>query len=102
MSAMATFQCPKGHTSTDPVYCSECGALIGPPTVTSATAANTAPAHGPEICPDCQTPRTPGARFCEVCRYDFEQHASSGHVSPPVVAPAVTSAAADAAAVVGT
>ena len=33
---MATYQCPKGHISTDPDYCSECGALIGQSTVSRA------------------------------------------------------------------
>jgi hypothetical protein len=69
---MATYQCPKGHTSTDPDYCSECGALIGQATVSSATPATQAASPGVEVCPDCMTPRTPGARFCEVCRYEFE------------------------------
>jgi FHA domain len=120
MSAMATYQCPKGHTSTEPDYCSECGAPIGSSTGAGATASATAPSTGPELCPDCQTPRTPGARFCEVCRYDFEKRASSGHgspsavepaatIAPPTVptgqagvAPAVTGAGVDAAAAVGT
>lgn len=93
---MATYQCPKGHTSTDADYCSECGALIGPSTVASAMVAASAPLPGSEVCPDCQTPRTHGARFCEVCRHDFEKGSSSGHISsaepavtiaPPSVAP---------------
>jgi FHA domain len=87
---MATYQCPKGHTSTDPDYCSECGALIGPSTVASAMVAASAPLPGSEVCPDCQTPRTHGARFCEVCRYDFEKGSSSGHMSPSSAEPAVT------------
>jgi hypothetical protein len=73
-----TFLCPKGHQSTDSDYCSECGAAIeaapaaatlgGMPAVTPAPAA--APV-GKELCPSCGEPRSPGARFCEVCRYDF-------------------------------
>jgi len=75
--------CPKGHFSTDTDYCSECGAPI------KLTAANNnlraAPVAVPDTvemkagtvsanidCPDCMTPRRSGARYCEVCRYDFE------------------------------
>src|SRR5262245_23035371 len=87
---MATYTCPKGHQSTDPDYCSECGALIGPSMVAGATPAGSAPAPGPAACPDCGTPRTPGARFCEVCRHDFEAGASSGHMPSAPVEPAVT------------
>jgi len=67
-----SYQCPKGHMSTDPDYCSECGAKIGKSPVSSNTSVNFAP--GPakeEICPDCGTQRTLNARFCEVCRHDF-------------------------------
>lgn len=77
---MATYQCPKGHASTDPNYCSECGALIGASTISHTTPTGPAPSPGTEVCPSCQTPRVPGARFCEVCRYDFESGSSSGHV----------------------
>jgi|SRR5690349_9737746 len=85
---MATYQCPKGHASTDPNYCSECGALIGASTISRATLAGPAPSPGTEVCPNCQTPRAPGARFCEVCRYDFASGSSTGHVvsSPPEAA----------------
>jgi FHA domain/Double zinc ribbon len=89
---MATYQCPKGHASTDPNYCSECGALIGASTISHATPASTMLSPGPEVCPNCQTPRTPGARFCEVCRYDFESGSSSVQVSGSAAGPTVTSA----------
>ena len=82
---MATYQCPKGHASTDPDYCSECGALIGAPTISAAVVAPTAAATGLDVCPDCQTPRTPGARYCEVCRFDFE--AASTPTAAPTAAP---------------
>jgi len=91
--AMATYQCPKGHASTDPNYCSECGALIGASTISQATPASPAPSVPAEVCPNCQTPRAPGARFCEVCRYDFESGSSGGeHVSASPAAAAATSA----------
>jgi FHA domain len=95
---MATYQCPKGHSSSDPDYCSECGALIGLSAVASAVpiAAAPAPASGASatsatFCPDCMTPRTPGARFCEVCRYDFE--AGVGHQSASTAASAPSTSA---------
>ncbi|HKD76261.1 MAG TPA: FHA domain-containing protein [Ktedonobacterales bacterium] len=93
---MATYQCPKGHASTDPDYCSECGALIGQSAVPTATAApvTSAPSSGADVCPDCMTPRTPGARFCEVCRYDFTAGTSGVHASPPPAAPVAPQAPA--------
>jgi hypothetical protein len=79
--------CPKGHHSTDPDYCSECGAKIegaasALPTVdaSAASAPATAPMAAPmaasaapgQVCPDCGTPRSnSSATFCEVCRYNF-------------------------------
>jgi hypothetical protein len=95
---MPTYQCPKGHTSTDPDYCSECGALIGQPTVSSATPATVAPSSGAQVCPDCMTPRTPGARFCEVCRYEFDTGKSGVPASPAPAEQVVQSTPADAAA----
>lgn len=95
MRGMATYQCPKGHASTDPDYCSECGALIGAPTVSPATPIATSPDAGATVCPDCMTPRTPGARYCEVCRYDFAAGTPGVQATPPaapVVAPASSAA----------
>lgn len=55
-----TYPCPKGCDSDDPDWCSECGAAIR----THALEAG--------VCPDCGTPQSaPSARFCEVCRHDF-------------------------------
>jgi hypothetical protein len=69
--------CPKGHVSVDPDYCSECGAkLVGAASaITPETAIAPellAAAAGGEPCPVCATRRVIGARFCEVCRYDFQ------------------------------
>ena len=71
--------CPDGYSSTEPDYCSVCGAAIAP--VTAAHPADPAhPAHAGAAprapaaasgCPDCSEPRNAGARFCEVCRFDF-------------------------------
>ena len=83
--------CPKdpNHQSDDPDYCSVCGAKIQGGSVlgavsfsSSASGSNAAPIAD-ENCPDCGTPRHNGARFCEVCRYNFDTRASG--VAPPVV-----------------
>lgn len=68
--------CPKGHASSDADYCSECGARIGAPGITAQIASVVPQASAAPIadgtCPDCGTARSGGARFCEVCRYDFQ------------------------------
>ena len=79
------YLCPKdpAHQSTDSDYCSVCGAKItgAPGVIDALNAAGTAPGPivaavpkpaGSEVCPDCGTPRRIGARFCEVCRFNFE------------------------------
>ena len=50
-------RCPKGHISTDPDYCSECGSKMSGATSTIAAVAVTAPempaaASADEPCPD--------------------------------------------------
>jgi hypothetical protein len=88
-----TYLCPKGHVSTDADYCSECGLRINAAPASSSTdAAPMAAAGG--VCPVCGTPRTPGARFCEVCRYDFVAGKAAdpgGDLEPPAP-PTVVSA----------
>ena len=96
-----TYRCPKGHESTDSDYCSECGALIGDSKLTSVETEQMpdmnlsadASAGSVEVCPDCGTPRVSQARFCEVCRHDFENNktgvaeaivASQQTAKPPV------------------
>ena len=77
-----TYQCPKGHQSTDADYCSECGALIGQSKladIASIEASNlnistNGETVSGELCPDCGTPRVGAARFCEVCRHDFQDN----------------------------
>ena len=80
-----TYKCPKcGADSTDADYCSDCGARITPQGAVKdapvqgvgQTAAGTAGSEGEEFCPECLTPRTPGSRYCEVCRYDFQTKSS--------------------------
>lgn len=67
---MATYVCPKGHDSTEPDFCSECGARIqGAPA--APVAAALAPSSTPP-CPDCGAPRSDtSSNFCEICGYNF-------------------------------
>jgi hypothetical protein len=77
-----TYQCPKGHQSTDSDYCSECGTLIGQSKVSKDEPVQNININkgigssngGQDICPDCGTTRAQGARFCEVCRHDFQEN----------------------------
>ena len=73
-----TYQCPKGHQSTDSDYCSECGALIGQSNILKVEQVQSSNSNKSsakqEICPDCGTTRTLDARFCEVCRHDFQEN----------------------------
>lgn len=68
-------RCPLGHDSDDADYCSVCGAAIN---------SMLAP-RGPSDCPSCGAPRVAGARYCEVCRFDFKTGTPG---PPPIVAPA--------------
>ena len=65
-----TFLCPKGHTSTEPDYCSECGAKI-----LTNLKQDSAPIYTEQqlqICPDCAAPHEPDSgNFCEICGYNF-------------------------------
>ncbi len=67
-----TVTCPKGHTSTEEDFCSECGAKIGNVAASNGSHSE-AMQTGAENCPDCGTPRAAGGvRFCELCGYNFE------------------------------
>lgn len=76
---MPTLPCPRcGAQSTEPDFCSECGASMQPAAATPAPSAAT-PTPTPtdadgadESCPSCGEAR-PGktTRYCENCRYDF-------------------------------
>ena len=60
--------CIAGHTTTAPDFCDQCGLPVvaePEPAPPAATAAE------PADCPNCGTPRQPGALFCESCGYDF-------------------------------
>jgi hypothetical protein len=72
--------CPQGHPSVTTDYCDQCGTPIAAPPVaadadaeiSSVTEVRVAEATA-ELCPLCDTPRTPGDRYCEVDGYDFER-----------------------------
>jgi hypothetical protein len=91
MEMTMEWTCPKGHVSSDPDYCSECGAKLrgAASAITPATAIaleELAEAAGGEPCPVCATRRVVGARFCEACRYDFETATGSAPATPKVPA----------------
>ena len=98
------YQCSRGHTSADADYCSECGASIQARSiqampVQTPTAAPSA-SEG-EVCPDCAMPRHAGARFCEVCRYDFQRRASfNGTAAAASIAPSAPVTGARSATII--
>ena len=84
--------CPQGHSSVTTDYCDQCGTPIAVPPVaadadaeiSSVTEVRVAEATA-ELCPLCDTPRTPGDRYCEVDGYDFERPGESVAVWSAVV-----------------
>ena len=96
----STLVCPNGHASDEPDYCSVCGApMAGAPASGSSSGAG--PASGPAAggpCPECGTLRADAdARYCEVCRYDFEARMPGpAPVAAPSTAPVVPPASAGA------
>src|SRR5580698_4750514 len=84
---METITCPKGHPSSEPDFCSECGAKI------QSAKSVTTPAHSSSgKCPDCEADRAPdGSIFCEVCGYNF---ATGAHGEVPIATTQPTSAPA--------
>ncbi len=67
---MTTYNCPKGHTSTEADFCSICGTRIEG----SSTPATPSPSTSSTIpCPDCGTIHDPhDGKFCEICGYNFD------------------------------
>jgi hypothetical protein len=71
------FLCPKGHASTTPDYCDQCGDPIAAspaqPTqvLPVVEEADTSQAARLNPCPRCRSPRSGDDRFCEACGYDF-------------------------------
>jgi len=100
------YTCSKdpSHQSTDSDYCSVCGAKISgapsaiPPADVAATPmpgfAPSTPmgTSGGETCPDCGVARRQGARFCEVCRYNYETRTSGGIGAVAAPAPSLSPA----------
>jgi hypothetical protein len=80
-----TAVCREGHLSDEADYCSVCGAqILSSPAAPAAPPAGSSPAAKTAViapgtgassaCPACgETREDPDARFCEVCRYDFQE-----------------------------
>lgn len=93
---MTTYNCPAGHNSVDPDFCSECGNQLAPapgsapaapaadPSSTATPATSTSGAH--ENCPMCTEVRDGSAQFCGVCGYDYIN--KTGGEVPQAAAPA--------------
>jgi hypothetical protein len=109
---MDAYICPKGHSSQDSDYCSECGAKIQAAAASSA-AVDSGPFSGSsgssgssgrnavEHCPSCGAPRdTPGIAFCEICGWDFANGPATGAAPapPPALEPDTQPETAAAAA----
>ena len=95
------------HQSIDADYCSMCGTKIAGaasalPPVDSLAAVMATSAGVPSMattCPDCGTPRAGSAKFCEICRYNYETGAPASPVAPPpIAAPVIASTNAPQAA----
>jgi pSer/pThr/pTyr-binding forkhead associated (FHA) protein len=89
------YSCPKGHTSTEADFCSECGAKItgvGVPEASAIQSNPPVPTGGTAAiypCPICTTPHEDGTGdFCEICGYNFLTADRGGvpfPISPPVM-----------------
>lgn len=84
---MDAYTCPKGHSSTESDFCSECGARIQGTAAAPADAATGIKAQsGGRKCPDCGASQAAdGGNFCEICGYNF---ATGAHGEVPVATPA--------------
>ncbi|MBD2777412.1 FHA domain-containing protein [Iningainema tapete] len=69
---MSIYQCPKGHSSTEPDYCSECGTKIQGTPVPTITVETRNTKSLQITCPACTAPHNPSSGdFCEICGYNF-------------------------------
>ena len=94
---MSIYNCPKGHTSTEPDYCSECGAKIQGDSLlesavkhSSVTLSSSLSSASSSIinCPECTAPHeADSGDFCEICGYNFRT-GSSGEI--PLITPTIT------------
>lgn len=95
---MTTYNCPAGHASVDPDFCSECGNQLAPapgsapaapaadPSPASAAPSTTSTSGAHENCPMCTEVRDGSAQFCGVCGYDYVN--KTGGEVPQAAAPA--------------
>lgn len=89
-----TVTCPKGHTSTEDDFCSECGVKIANAAAPNGANSDIGGLEPPPLtsganCPDCMTPRpAAAATFCELCGYNFETGAHGEIPLPPIAAEA--------------
>jgi hypothetical protein len=74
---MPVYSCPKGHESSEPDFCSECGTKIqGAPPAQTPGIPVSAPVGAGAPCPDCGAPRADtSSNFCEICGYNFSTQA---------------------------
>lgn len=81
---ISSYPCPKGHPSSEPDYCSECGVRILPlPEPSLQQVAD------PLTCPDCSsTHDRSSGDFCEICGYNFVTQAH-GEIPIPISHPPV-------------
>jgi FHA domain len=72
-STMSMYQCPKGHESTEPDFCSDCGAkIVAPSDAEAAISPPPVVSSDLQICPDCTAPHDQeSGDFCEICGYNF-------------------------------
>ncbi|CAN5193221.1 hypothetical protein BH11CYA1_BH11CYA1_23440 [soil metagenome] len=109
---MTTYNCPAGHDSVDPDFCSECGNQLAavpgagapsadpaaapittsaPASKTAASAPSSASSGSHENCPMCTEVRDGSAQFCGVCGYDYVN--KTGGEVPQAAAPAALATA---------
>lgn len=84
--AMSIYICPKGHVSSEPDYCSECGVKIqGIPDRELVRTTAAPSSKGAIACPDCTAPHEPDSGdFCEICGYNF---VTGAHGELPIAKP---------------
>lgn len=85
---MLTYQCPKGHISTESDYCSECGAKIQDSSsflvdILEQPISRASHAKNTITCPACSAPHdSTSGNFCEICGYNFN---TGAHGEVPII-----------------
>ena len=89
------YSCPKGHSSSDADFCSECGAKIMGLGVAESVISTPIVTQGSTIpCPDCNTPHeADSGNFCEICGYSFLTGIGGGNPFPVEVRQSVNPSA---------